>query len=798
MTYSNPGRRRLCAIMTCLLLVEAAGPALTGQPPRPMGEFNPHAAQPAQQPGAAQPPGAPGAAPPTNGPVINGVIQFGGFTLQNASLTEVVDTLARQLKINYILPKAFGGSVTLNTYGDTKNIDARKLLDLILRINGYGMVQTGDVYRIVPLSDISHQPLRPEKLEHGQVNDEDSPMLNLVFLKYITADELAKVISSFQGEGAQIITYQPANLMMILDSRRNMKRTMELIGLFDDNTLANQRVHSFDIKNSKPSDLAKELDGIFKSISMNPGDKGSPIKFVPVDRINVLLAVAPNPGAFELVGQWIKKLDTPAEIIKGARENYVYRVKYAQAQILAMVIYALYTGQNPFGGGMGGGYGGYGASGFGGGMGTGYGAGGMGTGMGGYGSTGYGSGGSYGMGGNGMGSYGNGYGGAGAFNTAGFGGVNAGGYAAYSGAGIPTGAGMASAGATLPSAGATGTLGGTINPNGIGSTGTYLGEGTAGGQVNPNLPHIIPNPMDNTLLIQATPSDYKSIEKLLGEIDVPPRQVLIDAKIYEIDLSGALSVGVETYLQQVGSASSTGTTTPGTQQANTHQFLASLVSGAASLSVGTYVGKSRELLGFVQFEETQSKAKTISSPSIIATDSIPASINVGTSLPTISSQAVQSGVQVGGTNPYAETIQNVDTGIQLNVLARVTPAGIVTMVINQDVSAPTGGSAGSLTPSFQKRNVSTQVTIQDGDTIALGGAIQETVTESTNGIPFLDRIPGLSWLFSQKSYSKARTELIVFLTPHVLYDTNSVADASDELRDKMKLLQRIIRDDKDQ
>lgn len=756
-----------------------------GQPPRQMGEFNPHATTAGQAPAAA----AAQAPPAANSPAISGTIQFGGFTLQNASLTEVVDTLARQLKINYILPKGFGGSVTLNTYGDTKTIDARKLLDLILRINGYGMVQAGSVYRIVPLAEISHQPLKPERLEGGQIDEEDSPMLNLVFLKYTTADELAKVISNFQGEGAQIITYQPANLMMILDSRRNMRRTMELIGLFDDNTLANQRVHSFDIKNSKPSDLAVELEGIFKSISMNPAAKESPIKFVPVDRINVLLAVAPNPGAFELVGQWIKKLDLPAEIIKGERENYVYRVKYGQAQLLAMVIYALYTGQNPFGGmGAGMGYGGYGNGGFGGsygsGMGFGGGYGSLGGGMTGFG----GANGSNGMNGYGQNSFGS------AFNSAGLGGFNGGGYAAYQGAGIASGAGMPSAGASLPPAGST--LAGTANQNGIGGTGTYLGAEPA--RVNPNLPHIIPNPMDNTLLIQATPSDYKSILKLLGEIDVPPRQVLIDAKIYEVDLSGALSVGVEAYLQQRGASSSSAGTTPGSQQSPTNQLLGSLVGGATNLSIGAYVGQSRQLLSFVQFAETLSKAKTISSPSIIATDSIPASINVGTSLPTISSQAVQSGVQVGGTNPFAETIQNVDTGIQLNVLARVTPAGVVTMVINQDVSAPTGGSAGSLTPSFEKRNVSTQVTIQDGDTIALGGAIQETVTENTSGIPFLDRIPGLSWLFSQKSYSKARTELIVFLTPHVLYDTNSVSEASDELRDKMRLLQRMIRDDKDQ
>ena len=770
-------------------------------------------------PAAQQNTGAPGQ-PQTNAPsqpvgtAITGTIQFGGFTLQNTSLTEVVDTLARALKINYILPRGFAGSVTLNTYGDLNNVDPRHLLDLILRINGYGMVKAGEVYRIVALNDLSHQPLRAEQ-RTSNIDEEDSPMLNLIFLKYITAEELANVIKNFIGEGAQIITYAPANLMMILDSRRNMRRTMDLVSLFDDNALANQRVRSYDLKNSRPTDLAKELEGIFKSISLNGSEKNSPIKFVPVDRINVLLAVASNPGAFELVTDWVKKLDVPAEAAQGGMDNYVYRVKYGQAQILAVAIYALYSGGNPFalmsmaggygGGGFGGG--GYGGGGYGGGGYGGYGNSG-GYGSGGYGSGGYGGGGGY----AGGGAYG------GSFNGGGLQGSGGGGFGAFNGVGLTSAVGGPSAGANLQSAGITNTPGGTplSGASGIGGTGQYLGAvGTYGAQVNPNMPRIVPNPLDNTLLIQCTPSDYKSIVKLLNQIDVPPRQVLIDAKIYEVDLTGALSGGVNAYLQQLGSTTnapgtspSTGTTTtttttgspntPGTQQFNTHQLVASLVSGATNLSIGAYVGHSRELLAFVTFQEAISKAKTISTPSVIATDSIPASINVGQSVPTISSQAVGNGVQIGGSSAFTQNIQNVDTGLQLQVVARVTPAGVVTLIINQDVSSPTGGSAGSLTPSFQKRNVSTQVTIQDGDTIAIGGAIQETVTTSTTGIPGLDRLPVIGGVFGSKSYSKARTELIVFLTPHVLYDTNSAAEASDELRSKMKLLQKVMKDDKDE
>src|SRR5581483_1816685 len=89
---------------------------------------------------------------------------YGGLALNNASLTEVIDLLARQLKINYILDKNVQGGVILNTYGETKNIDTRSLLEAILRINGFGMVQQGDLWRIVPLPQLSHQPIQPEQV----------------------------------------------------------------------------------------------------------------------------------------------------------------------------------------------------------------------------------------------------------------------------------------------------------------------------------------------------------------------------------------------------------------------------------------------------------------------------------------------------------------------------------------------------------------------------------------------------------------------------------------------------------
>src|SRR5579884_3651602 len=185
-----------------------------------------------QQPAAQQPQQTPQQAPAQQAPT-SPPVEYGGLTLNNASLAQVIDMLARQLHINYILDKRVQGGVILNTYGEIKNVDTRSLLEAILRINGFGLVQQGELFRIVPLTEISHQPLPPERVTNPKdIPEDDRTMLNLVFLKYVTADELAKVLDPFRGENSSIYSYAPANLLFILDSHRNMKRLMELIALF--------------------------------------------------------------------------------------------------------------------------------------------------------------------------------------------------------------------------------------------------------------------------------------------------------------------------------------------------------------------------------------------------------------------------------------------------------------------------------------------------------------------------------------------------------------------------------------
>ena len=136
-------------------------------------------------------------------------------------------------------------------------------------------------------------------------------------------------------------------------------------------------------------------------------------------------------------------------------------------------------------------------------------------------------------------------------------------------------------------------------------------------------------------------------------------------------------------------------------------------------------------------------------------------------------------------------------GVTLNITGRVNSSGVVTMVVDQDVSEPQGNSSSGIdSPSFSRRSFSTQVTVQDGDTIAIGGFIGESRVNDSTGVPLLHRIPLLGAAFGSKSVSKSRTELIIFITPRVIYDTNQIQEATDEIKGNLKRIQKMIDNEK--
>lgn len=712
--------------------------------------------------------------PPAAAPIAN-------LSLTNASLREVIDGLARRLGINVMIDEKVQGSVTINTYGQATNLDPRNLLELILRINGAGMIQEGEIFHIVPVQELVRQPIA-QLSDVSSIPEDDRVMLNLVFLKYVTVDEVSKVMSEFTDDRTIIRTYAPANLLFIMDSRRNIRRLMELISLFDSDTFAGERIRIFDIESTLPSELMKDLEKVLKSISLD--NNTSTVRFLPVDRIGKLIAVAPNPGVFERVEQWIRTLDVPITTTSSVVDTYIYRVNYGRADCLAIALNQLYyPGYGAYGGGMGigmggignygGGFPGGGYNGFGGNFG---GAAGMTPGMvGGVGTGGF-------IGGN-SGNYGNqngfnaGFGGAGACGPFGMGGMGMAGMATMGAmGGFPATGGYGGYAAQYP---VQQQPGGLIGAGGVppAPTATAPQAGTTAASDGTAPPRIVPNPLDNSLLIQANAQQYQSILKLLRELDKPPRQILLEAKIYSVVMSGSFTAGVTASFEQ--------------RSGQDRRLVGSLVGAATKLQAGILVGQARQLLAFLQLEENSSYARVISEPSLIATDSIPASISVGAQVPVLTGTVASLG---NANTVNFQGIGSRNTGVTLQVNARVNPSGVVTLIVNQEVSKQSaqGSSEAIPTPSFDQQIVQTQITVQDGDTIAIGGIISQDNTNTSQGIPMLNKIPRIGGLFGNQTRSNARTELVLFMTPHVIYDTNDLLEASEQVKNHMRKLRKFF------
>ena len=219
-------------------------------------------------------------------------ISFNNF--RDAGMFDVIDVLARKLEINYIIdPAVSDGSVTINTYGQLLESDIFPLLETILRMNGAVAVQVGNTYRIVPLEGVTQAPISPQT-DTQDLPPDERMVLNAIRLNYSSATDLGEVLAPFLGEGGKFQVVAQANTLIVLDNSRNMRRTMELIALFDTADMARQRMRLFSVENSLAIMLAEELDSVFRAFSLS--EEQLAIQFVPLPRINSISWSARMPA----------------------------------------------------------------------------------------------------------------------------------------------------------------------------------------------------------------------------------------------------------------------------------------------------------------------------------------------------------------------------------------------------------------------------------------------------------------------------------------------------------------------
>lgn len=283
---------------------------------------------------------------------------------------------------------------------------------------------------------------------------------------------------------------------------------------------------------------------------------------------------------------------------------------------------------------------------------------------------------------------------------------------------------------------------------------------------------------NNTLLIKASGRKYREILGVLRKIDRPPMQVLINATIAEVTLNDRLAYGVQFFLQKNRGLDGALGFSSG-ESIN----IAPTVPGL-NFIVGAVATNPKIILDALA-EETA--VRVVSSPSVVVLHNQEATLQVGDEIP-VSTRSATS--LTTDTPVIVNEIQFKNTGVILKVTPRINSNGLVTMEIEQEISAVARNVGGdSLTPSISQRRITSTIAVQSGQMVVLGGLISELMDQGKNSIPLIGKIPYLGDVLGSKTEAgKSRTELVVFLRPSVIRDAADASNVAEAVRAGMQSL----------
>ena len=305
---------------------------------------------------------------------------------------------------------------------------------------------------------------------------------------------------------------------------------------------------------------------------------------------------------------------------------------------------------------------------------------------------------------------------------------------------------------------------------------------------------VIADKDTNSLLILASPTDYELVESAIRKLDVARRQVLVEVLLAEVTLTDDLKYGIDWFIRAKGG------TIIGTQDTRGSLPLQGtgatgpmLATGAGT--VGNFAGlqlinlSGTDIRAVLQALGTDGKTRVLASPQIMVLDNEKAEIKVGDRI-SVQTQS-QSGISTG--TGVLNSYQYLETGVLLAVTPRINSGDMVTLELNQEVSAPKAdATAANPNPSVSTRNAKTSVQVASGESIVLGGLIQENTQRTSSGIPLLSKIPILGAAFGSQTISRQRTELVLMVTPKIVSDPTQARQVSEELRRKLPSLEGML------
>ena len=285
---------------------------------------------------------------------------------------------------------------------------------------------------------------------------------------------------------------------------------------------------------------------------------------------------------------------------------------------------------------------------------------------------------------------------------------------------------------------------------------------------------VVADDTNNALIVTATAQEYRRVRQILERIDVAPNQVFIEATIAEVRLNDDLKRGVRWFFQA---------------RDTSFQFT-DLVSGAASPVFPTFTTflNTTNTKFVLDALSTVTDVNIVSSPTLMVLDNKKATLQVGNEVPIITQSAIA--VLTPG-SPIVNSVTYRNTGIVLNITPRVGDKGRILLEVEQEASDVVRTlTSGIDSPTIQQRRIKTTVIVNDGETIILGGMIQDRADIRKDQVPLIGEVPLLGNLFKSKLDQIVRVELLVAITPRIVRDDGQIRAITEEFRTRINLTTR--------
>jgi general secretion pathway protein D len=683
-------------------------------------------------------------APAPRSPARQLVLNF-----DNADVEVVIQAAAEIAGFNYVLaPGARGRKVTVQTSGKISSDEVFGVLLTILDVNGLAAVRSGTLYRIIPREGAPQTSVKTVVgREVAGTLPPDEVVTQIVPLRFINAQDAVTLLRPFVPAQGTIAAHRETNLLILTDTAGNIRRLLEMVQLVDVEVALNE-LQIITLKHADAQELTQIVAQLFASGRVGAGASAPAAPGVAVPPPTPGAPPVPGPGGIGAGGP-----ERPLIVPERRSNSLVVHARKQDMEIIRRLIEKLdvdiYGGQRVFiyfaentkardlattldai----------------------------------------------YGRGDHGPAITGTQQSLVGTSSISGLSG-------SYSG--------RIAAPALLPSPllGAPTPIMGTA-PRAVGAPTGFPGVSGEGAPPSVEI-RFVADEVTNAVIVTTYPRLWKEMEDTIKKLDRMPRQVLIEVLAAEVTLTDDTKLGVEWAVRsgRYDVSSSPSGLLPGRPA----QGLIPL-GGAVPLGFNFFTFAADKFLAALNALASENKVNVLSNPSIMTAENKKAIINVSTSVPIVTSQQVP--VATGGItgNAITQTVEYKDAGIILTVTPRIGEQGTVALDVKQEVNEVGENEPPPInSPRFTKREAETSVVLLNNQTLVLGGLIQNKRTRIRVGVPWLNRIPILGYLFGSVQTTIEKTELVLLITPRVVGTAVDAARITDQMRRVTPELEQSIR-----